>query len=128
MLSLASRYARLDIPEDEDFGQVSESIRALLQVCRLNGLRCALIVSRQHAFDWRSSVRIGLRFAAARGPLGDTRLALVTDHFNDGARDDVLAVARSAGLECLVFHREDEAIAWLSSSAGEGPAPEAPRR
>ena len=122
MLSLASGYARLDIPKDEDFSAISESIRALLHVCRLNGFRGALVVSRQEAFDWRSSVRIALRFAAARGAIDGMRLALVMHHFNDGARDDVLAVARNAGMDCQVFRREGEAIAWLSSgSAGPGP-------
>ena len=114
MLSLASGYARLDIPKDEDFATISESIRSLLHVCRLNGFRGALVVSRQDAFDWRSSVRIALRFAAARGAIDGTRLALVAAHFNDGARDDVLAVARSVSVECKVFRREGEAIAWLS--------------
>lgn len=115
MLSLGSGYARLDIPKDEDFAGISESIRSLLHVCRLNGYRGALVVSRQSAFDWRSSVRIGIRFAAARGVVDGLRLALVTDHFNDGAHHDVLSVARSVGVECRVFRREGEAIAWLSA-------------
>lgn len=125
MLSLASGHARLDIPRDEDFGQVSESIRALLQVCRLNGLRSALIISRQEAFDWRSSLRIAIRFAASRAALADLRLALVANHFNDAARQDVLSVARESGLECEVFSSEGGALAWLSGAA---PARAEPRR
>ena len=126
MLSLASGYARLDIPRDEDFGRVSESIRALLHICQLNALARALVVSHQDAFDWRSSLRIGIRFAAARGTMKDMRLALVVTHFNGDAKADVLAVAREAALECRVFQAEPEAVAWLSGSAT--PAPAMPRR
>jgi hypothetical protein len=125
VLSLASDHARLEIRKDEDFGQVSESIRALLQVCRLNGLRNALLVSRQDAFDWRSSLRIAIRFAASRAPVADLRLALVANHFNDAARQDVLSVARESGLECGVFGSEAGALAWLSGAA---PARAEPRR
>jgi hypothetical protein len=125
MLSLANGYARLTIRQDEEFGHVSESIRALLHVCRLNGFRGALVVSDQDAFDWRSSLRIGLRFAAARGGAGDVRLALVVRHFNDGAREDVLAVAREAKLECRIFRGEEEAIAWLGG--GKPPSGESRR-
>lgn len=117
MLSLADGYARLDIDHDEEFGNVSESIRALLHVCRLNGLQAALIVSRQDAFDWRSSLRIGMRFAASRSPVRDMRLALVAGHFNDGAREDVLAVAKQVGMECRIFRSEPDAIAWLSAAS-----------
>jgi hypothetical protein len=123
MLTLGPGYARLDIARDDDFGGVSESMRALLHVCRLNGLQAALIVSRQDAFDWRSSLRIGLRFAAGRAALAGLRLALVAEHFNDGADRDVLAVAREAKLDCRIFRREAEAIAWLvSGGAGSGSA------
>ena len=114
MLTLRTGYARLDIQRDEDFRRVSESVRALLHVCHLNGLVSALIVSRQDAFDWRSSLRIGIRFAASRVALRGLRLALVAEHFNDGAREDVLSVARQADLDCRVFRSEAEAIAWLA--------------
>ena len=127
MLSLGPGYARLDLGHDEDFAHVSESIRALLQVCRLNRFPGVLVASAQDAYDWRSSLRIALRFAAARGALDGVRVALVAHHFNDGARADVLAVARQLGLECRVFHRDAEAIAWLSTGSAM-PAPEAPRR
>lgn len=121
MLTLRPGYARLDIGRDEEFGRVSESVRALLHVCRLNGLVSALIVSRQDAFDWRSSLRIGIRFAAGREALEGLRLALVAEHFNDGAREDVLAVARDAKLDCRIFRSEGEAIGWLSTGgAGSG--------
>lgn len=116
MLSLAPGYARLDIGRNDEFGEVSESIRALLHVCRLNGFRSALIVSAQNAFDWRSSMRIGIRFAAARSVIAGLRLAFVARHFNDGAREDVLAVAREAKLDCRLFRDEADAIAWLSAA------------
>jgi len=116
MLSLAPGYARLDIAQDADFTEVSESIRALLHICRLNRLRAALVVSRQDAFDWRSSVRVGIRFAASRDSIRGLRLALVADHFNDAAREDVLAVAREAGLECGIFRGEETALTWLDGA------------
>ena len=119
MLTLARGYARLEIARDAEFGQVSDSIRSLLHICHLNGLGSALVVSRQDAFDWRSSLRIGIRFAASREALQGLRLALVADHFNDGAREDVLAVARQAQLDCRIFRGEAEALAWLTAqSAG----------
>lgn len=120
MLSIEPGYARLHIAHDEEFGQVSESIRSLLHVCHVNGLGGALIVSAQDAFDWRSSLRIGMRFAAAPGGVDGIRLGLVAHHFSDSARRDVLAVAREAALECRIFSSEPEAIAWLTSA---GPAP-----
>jgi hypothetical protein len=113
VLSLLPGYARLDVSHDEDFAEVSHSMGALLQACRLNGLGGALVVSRQDAYDWRSSLRIGL--AANRADVDGLRLALVADHFNDGARDDVLAAARTAGLDCRVFRDEAAAIAWIAA-------------
>src|SRR5690348_11469319 len=112
MLTLGLGHARLFVPTDQDFGQVCESIRALMQICRLNGLANALIVSRQPALDWRSSLRVGIRFAASRDAMPGLRLALVAEHFNDGARDDVLAVAREFGLDCRAFRSEAQALAW----------------
>ncbi len=132
MLSLASAYARLDLGKDEDFAQVSESIRTLLHVCRMNALPGALIVSAQEGFDWRSSLRIGLHFAAARGAVDGVRLALVAGHFNDGAREDVMRAARDVGMACRVFRDEAQAVAWLASEAAGSapavPAPAAPRQ
>ena len=118
MLTLGSGYARLDIDRDDGFTHVSESIRAMLHVCRLSGLPGGLITSRQDAFDWRSSLRVGIRFAASRDSSRGLRLALVGDHFNDGAREDVLAEARDFGLDCRVFRREAEALAWLGAGSG----------
>src|SRR5689334_17804551 len=117
MLTLAPGYARLDIDRNDEFAAVSESVRSLLHVCQLNGLAAALVVSRQEAFDWRSSLRIGIRFAASRGALQGLRVALVAEHFNDAAHQDVLSVAREANLECRIFRDEAEAIEWLSRGA-----------
>jgi hypothetical protein len=122
MLTLGPGYARLDISADDEFSGVSESIRSLLHVCRLNDLDAALIVSRQDASDWRSSLRIGIRFATSRAPLSRLRLALVADHYNDDAQRDVLAVAREASLECRIFRSEAEAIDWLATGGGAASA------
>jgi hypothetical protein len=119
MLTLGPGYARLDLSHDSDFAQVSESLRALLHVCRLNRLAAALVVSRQDAFDWRSSLRIGIRFAASRDAIRGLRLALVAEHFNDGARGDVLAVTKENGLDCRIFRGEEEALAWLAEFKAE---------
>jgi hypothetical protein len=85
------------------------------------------VVSEQDAFDWRSSLRVGLRFAASRGRVTGLRIALVARHFNESARDDVLAVANDAQIDCRVFRREGEAIAWLSSGSATH-EPEEPRQ
>jgi len=114
VLSLAPHYARLEINKDQDFTEVSESIRALLQLCRLNGYRAAVVVSDQEPFDWRSSLRVSIRFSASRAPMPQMKLALVTRHNNAGVVNDVCAVAREAGLECEVFWNEAEAIAWVA--------------
>ena len=115
-ITLTAKYARLEIFQDQPFTDVTESFRALLQVCRLNRLSAALVVSTQDAFDWRSSLRVAIRFSAARGPLPVVRLALVSyAAANAGVQEDVCAVASEAGLECRSFHREDRARGWLES-------------
>ena len=114
MLSLASNYARLEIEKDQDFTDVSESIRMLLQVCRLNGYGAALVVSDQEPFDWRSSLRVGIRFSASRAPMPVVKLALVARHDNEALQNDVCTAAREAGLDCRVFLEEGQAIAWIA--------------
>jgi len=121
MLSLAPGYARLDIEKDDDFSEVSESIRALLHVCRLNRLDAALVVSRQGALDWRSSLRIGIRFSASRGALPDIRLALVAGHDDPRVHADVREVAEEAGVKCRIFAAEEQALGWIADS-GERPS------
>jgi hypothetical protein len=76
VITLTSDYARLSIGEDEPFDQVAESMRMLFQLCRLNTLH-GLVVSKQAALDWRSSMRVALRFIAIRGSAPAMRLAFV---------------------------------------------------
>jgi len=99
MLSLEKGHARLVIPADQDFGDVSESIRMIFQVCRVNALGGALIVSLQSPTSWRSSIRVGIRFCAGRGVLPAGKLALVVQGSEAKQRDDVGAVAKEAGLD-----------------------------
>lgn len=113
MISLGTRHARLEIPAQESFGEVSESIRMLFQLCRVNGLPGAMIVSLQGATDWRSCMRLGIRFAAVRSMLPHSRLALVAQNTQSRQRGDVCEVAHEAGLTCQVFEQEENALAWL---------------
>jgi hypothetical protein len=122
MLSLAKDHARLEISADEEFTRISESLRSLLEVCRLNRLAGAVVTSRQSAHDWRSSLRIALRVAAEGAAGSGIRLALVADHFNDRAREDVLAVAKQVGLQCRIYRSEPDAIAWLVGGERRGRA------
>ena len=112
MISLAPGHARLWIDANEPFDQVSESIRTLLQLCRLNKLD-GLVVSAQAELDWRSSMRVALRFAAIRGGNTNFKLAFVAKARAD-VRDAVLEVARTIGAECAVFGREESAVGWLA--------------
>jgi hypothetical protein len=116
MLSLEKEHARLEISAKDDFGHVVESIRMLLQLCRINGLRSALIVSHQSATDWRSSLRIGIKFCASRGVMPDCKLALVVHGAQPLQRDDVCQVAHEAGLACRVLESEDAALTWLKEA------------
>jgi hypothetical protein len=112
MLTITPRYARLAVAENEPFENITESVRTLLQVCRMNKLGAALVVSAQHRLDWRSSMRVALRFVAARSPLPRLNLALVVaDAGPAGA--EVQLVADEAGLNCRVFPDEKAALAWL---------------
>jgi hypothetical protein len=114
VLTIAPRYARLTVAENEPFENVTESVRTLLQVCRMNKLGAAMIVSGQHRLDWRSSMRVALRFAAARTPLPRLDLALVVADAGPGGAE-VLLVAKEAGLNCRVFPNESAALAWLKA-------------
>jgi hypothetical protein len=115
MITLTSGYARLSIGEDEPFDQVSESMRMLFQLCRLNALH-GLVVSKQAALDWRSSMRVALRFIAIRGSAPDMRLAFVAKAGED-VRGAVCSVAETAGLQCAVFRSEEKAVKWLTDSS-----------
>jgi hypothetical protein len=117
MLTLTSTYARLEIEKMQAFGDVTESLRSLFQVCRLNDLGAALVVSAQDAYDFRSSVRIALRFAASRAAMPSVKLALVVPGADFGIRKDVQDVATEVGLECKIFGREKDAVSWLQPAA-----------
>jgi hypothetical protein len=118
MLSLTSTYARLGIHKTQAFNEVSESLRSLFQICRLNDFRAALIVSTQDAYDFRSSLRIALRFAASRSALPGIKLALVVAGADFGIRKDVQDVAEEVGLECKLFALEEQAISWIRPATG----------
>jgi hypothetical protein len=117
MLSLTSTYARLDIEKTLPFGEVTESLRSLFQICRLNDFRAALIVSDQDAYDCRSSLRIALKFTASRGAIPPIRLAMVIANGDFGVRKDIQDVATDVGLECKTFAKEKDGVSWLLPAA-----------
>lgn len=115
MLSLTPDYARLEIGKDEPFSDVTESVRALLHLCRLNRLGAALIVSHQVGFDLRSSLRVALKFVSSRpAPLPEVRLAIVAL----AAQEEMLAPLEQTGgeigIDCRGFREETRALAWLT--------------
>jgi hypothetical protein len=117
MLSLTPNYARLRIEKMQDFSEISESLRSLFQICRLNDLKAALAVSTQDAFDFRSSIRIALRFAASRSAIPQVKLALVVSGADFAIRQDVQKVAEEVGVECKLFAVEEQAVAWILPAA-----------
>jgi hypothetical protein len=117
MLSLTPKYARLTIEKLQAFGDVTESLRSLFQICRLNDFKAALVVSYQDAYDFRSSVRVALRFAASRSAIPPIKLALVVSGADFGVRGDVQDVAEELGLECKFFFVEEHAISWILPAA-----------
>ena len=118
MLSFAQDHARLEVEKDAPFTEVTESVRTLLQVCRLNQLTAAMIISHQAGFDLRSSIRVALKFAAARpAPLPQIRLALVALVAEDSTVQPVVEVAHELGLVCKAFRDERAATAWLNGGA-----------
>lgn len=117
MLSLTSGYARLEIPRDQPFTDAAESLRMVFQVCRLNGLSGALVVSRQAPTDWRSCMRVAMRFSATRSAMPRSRFALVVQDAGDDLRKDVIAVAKEVELECSIFDDEANAIEWLAPTS-----------
>jgi len=114
MIAVTPDYVRLDIEEDRPFDEVTESVRTVLQICRVNQLPGALVVSKQHGLDWRSSMRVAIRFVAARWSVSDTRLALVVSNTPDSVSHDVREVAADAGFHCKVFDQEKDAIDWIT--------------
>ena len=112
MLSMTPDYVRLTVQKDEAFEGVVESVRSVFQICRLNNFAGALVISEQDPLDWRSSMRVAIRFAASRWALPSMKLAFVIPE-PGRVRAEVEAVANDAGLECRVFPQEPEAIGWL---------------
>jgi hypothetical protein len=115
VLSLNRDYARLEVDQDQPFVDITESIRALIHVCRLNGLRSALVVSHQFGFDLRSSLRVALKFVSSRpAPLPQVRLAIVAPVAAESVLATLERVAEEIGLECKGFREEAQAMAWLT--------------
>ena len=114
MISLTPTYVRLLIEKDRPFEEVTESFRSALQICRLNELPAAIVVSEQAALDWRSSLRVAIRFVATRWDVSKIKLALVAPGVDVGLRDDVCKVAGDMGFDCVVFDREEEAVEWVT--------------
>jgi len=115
MLSLTPDYARLEIAKDEPFSEVTESVRTLLQLCRINSLGSALIVSHQVGFDLRSSLRVALKFISSRpAPMPDVRLAIVALVAQQEMLDPLEQTGSEVGLECRGFRDEPQALAWLT--------------
>ena len=113
MINLTPEYARLVIDAEEPFDQVAESMRMLIQLCRLNELD-ALVVSHQAPLEWRSSMRVALRFIAGRGSVPNIKLAFVVQASPDREiREAVLGVVEKTELHCAVFGTEAQATAWL---------------
>src|SRR5258706_5401348 len=77
MLSMTPDYVRLTVLKDEPFEGVVESVRSVFQICRLNNFAGAIVVSEQDPLDWRSSMRVAIRFAASRWTLPRMKLAFV---------------------------------------------------
>ena len=114
MISLGSHHVRLFIERDRPFDEVTESIRSALQICRMNSLPAAMVISEQAGFDWRSSMRVAIRFVAIKWAVSDTKLALVTFNVEEGIRNDVRNVAIEAGFDCEIFDQEAAAIEWVA--------------
>ena len=114
MISLGSHHVRLFIERDRPFDEVTESIRTVLQICRVNSLPAALVISEQAGFDWRSSMRVAIRFVAIRWAVSDTKLALVAFNVEEAIRNDVRSVAVEAGFDCEIFDQEAAATAWVA--------------
>lgn len=116
MLTIASDHARLELEKDALFTDVTESIRSLMQVCRMNELAAALVVSHQAGFDLRSSMRVAFRSVAARpAAIPRIRLAVVAVAADAAMVRTVVQVAEESGLACRAFGNEAQAKVWLTA-------------
>jgi len=120
MISLTPDYARLVIEKDRPFDDVTESIRTIFQICRVNELPAAIVVSEQNAFDWRSSLRVAIRFISTRWSAPEIKLGLVVFSADASIREDVCKTATDSGFECKVFDQEADAIAWVAGGRAAG--------
>jgi hypothetical protein len=118
MISLTPNYARLFIDKQRPFDEVTESMRSVLQICRVNGLPAAIVISEQDAFDWRSSLRVALRFIATRWGASQIKLGLVVFSADPDIRQDVRKTATDAGFDCKVFDEEADAVRWVTLGGG----------
>ena len=114
MITLGSHHVRLFIERDRPFDEVTESIRSVLQICRTNVLPAAMVISEQAGFDWRSSMRVAIRFVALRWSVPKTKLALVVFNAEEPIRNDVRNVAVEAGFDCEIFDQEAAASEWVA--------------
>ena len=119
MITLTPSYARLLIDRDQPFEQVTESVRTIFQICRVNKLRAAIVVSEQEPFDWRSSLRVAIRFVATRWDVPEIKLGLVALKADETIRDDVCKAATEAGFDCQVFDEEAAAVEWAAWGGGK---------
>lgn len=118
MISLTPNYARLFIDKQRPFDEVTESLRTVLQICRVNALHAAIVISEQDAFDWRSSLRVAIRFVAARWGAAEIKLGLVVFTADAKIRQEVRKTATEAGFDCKVFDEEADAVRWVTREGG----------
>src|SRR5258706_3414354 len=109
MLSMTPDYVRLTVLKDEPFEGVVESVRSVFQICRLNNFAGAIVVSEQDPLDWRSSMRVAIRFAASRWTLPRMKLAFVM-HEPGKVRRGVEAGGSDSRLEGPGFPAEAQSI------------------
>jgi hypothetical protein len=115
MLELFPQYVRLLLEKGLALGEIPEAFRTAMQVCRLNDVSGAMLVSDHVDLDLRAGMRAGLRTLVARTMMPKkVRLALVG--LNCGALHAfraVKALADEQQIPCEVFSEEKAALEWL---------------
>lgn len=114
MLELSPTHVRLLIEKDLALSEIPEAFRTAMQVCRLNDIPGALIVSEQLDLELRAGLRAGLRTLVARTLMPPVSLALVG--LNASALEAFLAVKSFAddhSIPCELFDAERVALEWL---------------
>ena len=122
MLQVSPEYVRLEIEHNVELAEIPEVMRTALQVCRLNDIGRALIVSDGDGLDLRAGIRAALRTMLARRILPRVALALVGKNAEalTGLRS-VKALADAENISCEVFADEPAALAWLLPERGKTP-------